>query len=103
MLLKLVVFPREPGRGVCGGVVSGSVGGCAECVAVTDGTEPRVGVGLFTTLPVCCVDDCVVTEHAELDRAGLAGGAWEVLVAAEAPAVTGVWVALIGDGTWDGT
>lgn len=29
--------------------MSGRPGGCAEFVAVTSGTEPRVGVGLFIT------------------------------------------------------
>lgn len=59
--------------GVCGGVVSGSVGGWAEWVAVTSGTDPSVGVGLLMSLEL---PDCVVTEETELDRAGLAGGAW---------------------------
>jgi hypothetical protein len=61
--------------GVSGGVVSGRVaGGCAECVAVTSGTDPSVGVGLLTTASACCEARCVVTEDTELDRAGLAGG-----------------------------
>lgn len=62
--------------GVCGGVVSGRVGGCDECVAVTNGTDPSVGVGLLTTDPVACCTavDCVAIEDTELDRAGLAGG-----------------------------
>ena len=81
--------------GVCGGVVSGrgSVDGCAECVAVTDGTVPRVGVGLFT-IPagVCCEEDCVATEQVELERAGLAGGTGPMLV-------VDVLFVLIGDGT----
>ena len=59
--------------GVCGGVVSGRVGGCAECVAVTSGTDPSVGVGLLMSLDP--EPGCVVTEETELDRAGLAGGA----------------------------
>lgn len=62
------------GKGVCGGVVRGRPEGCEECVAVTEGTEPRVGVGLFITAAACCVDDCVPTEPTELDLAGLAGG-----------------------------
>lgn len=79
--------------GVCGGVVSGSVGGCAEWVAVTDGTVPSVGVGLFTTpAGVGCVEGCVATEQVELDRAGLAGGAGPVLF-------EDAWFVLIGDGT----
>lgn len=75
--VSVLVPPCELGigRGVCGGVVRGSDEGCAECAAVTDGTDPRVGVGLFTTAPACWFDDCVATEQAELDRAGLAGGA----------------------------
>jgi hypothetical protein len=62
------------GKGVCGGVVRGRPEGCEECVAVTEGTEPRVGVGLLITAAACCVDDWVPTEPAELERAGLAGG-----------------------------
>jgi hypothetical protein len=61
--------------GVWGGVVSGSGGGCAEFVAVTSGTEPRVGVGLFTTPAGGGCEDWVAIEFVELDRAGLAGGA----------------------------
>jgi hypothetical protein len=49
----LTVVPAPPcegvGNGVCGGVVSGRAEGCAEFAAVTEGTEPSVGVGLFTT------------------------------------------------------
>lgn len=79
--------------GVCGGVVSGSVGSCAECAAVTDGTVPSVGVGLFTTpAGAGCVEGCVATEQAELDRAGLAGGAGPVLF-------EDAWFVLTGDGT----
>lgn len=78
------------GSGVCGGVVSGSAEGCAECVAVTSGTDPRVGVGLLTTAPVCWLG-WVATEEAEFERAGLAGGAEALLLA-------GAWVALTGDG-----
>ena len=34
-----------------------------------------MGVGLLTTLAgACCAGDCVATEQAELERAGLAGG-----------------------------
>lgn len=69
--------------GVCGGVVSGrgSAGGCAEFVAVTEGTVPSVGVGLLTTPPeACCKDDCVATEQVEFERAGLAGGTGAVVV-----------------------
>jgi hypothetical protein len=87
------------GRGVCGGVVRGRPEGCAECVAVTEGTEPSVGVGLLMTVADCWVDDCVATEPAELDRAGLAGGTWPLLAAGKPPLLTGAWVALIGDGT----
>lgn len=79
--------------GVCGGVVSGSVDGCAECVAVTDGTVPSVGVGLLTTAAgVGCEEDCVATEQAEVERAGLAGGTGPVLL-------DDVWAVLTGDGT----
>lgn len=79
--------------GVCGGVVSGSADGCAECVAVTDGTVPSVGVGLLTTaIGVGCVEDCVATEQAEVERAGLAGGTGPVLFA-------DAWAVLTGDGT----
>lgn len=86
-------FCGAPEMGVCGGVVSGSVGGCAEWVAVTDGTVPSVGVGLFTTpAGVGCVEGCVATEQVELDRAGLAGGAGPVLF-------EDAWFVLIGDGT----
>ena len=86
-------FCGAPEIGVCGGVVSGSVGGCAECVAVTDGTVPSVGVGLFTTpAGVGCVEGCVATEQAEFDRAGLTGGTGPVLF-------EGVWLVLTGDGT----
>jgi hypothetical protein len=83
--------------GVCGGVVRGSVGGCAECVAVTDGTVPSVGVGLLTT-PAGggCEEDWVATEQVELDRAGLAGGAGPVVF-------EDAWFVLIGDGTWGDT
>lgn len=69
--------------GVCGGVVSGrgSGCGCAECVAVTEGTVPSVGVGLLTTPPEgCCKDDCVDTEQVEFERAGLAGGTGAAVV-----------------------
>lgn len=84
-------FCGTPEIGVCGGVVSGSVGGCAECVAVTDGTVPSVGVGLFTTAAgVGWVE--VATEQAELDRAGLAGGTGPVLF-------EDVWPVLTGGGT----
>lgn len=62
------------GRGVWGGVVRGRVDGGAELVAVTDGTAPRVGVGLLTTAANCGAGVCVAIEPAELDRAGLAGG-----------------------------
>ena len=89
----VVPFCGGPEIGVCGGVVIGSVGGCAEFVAVTDGTVPRVGVGLFTTTAGAgCVESCVATEQAELDRAGLAGGMGPVLF-------EGAWLVLIGDGT----
>jgi hypothetical protein len=56
--LTVVLAPpcEAVGNGVCGGVVRGSAEGCAECAAVTKGTEPRVGVGLFTTAP-CWFDD----------------------------------------------
>lgn len=48
--------------------------------AVTSGTAPKVGVGLLTTPAVdCWVEDCVVIEHAEFERAGLAGGGWLTL------------------------
>jgi hypothetical protein len=82
------------GIGVWGGVVSGrgSVDGCAECAAVTDGTDPRVGVGLLTTPAGVCCEDCVATEQAELERAGLAGGIGPVFVVGK-PCV------LTGDGT----
>lgn len=86
------------GRGVCGGVVRGREEGCAEFVAVTEGTEPRVGVGLLITVADCCVDDWVATEPAELDRAGLAGGTWPLLAVAKPPLLA-AWAALIGDGT----
>lgn len=86
------------GIGVCGGVVMGRPEGCEECVAVTEGTEPRVGVGLLITAAACCVDDWVPTEPAELDRAGLAGGTWPLLAVAKPPLIAGAWVALIGDG-----
>ena len=76
-------------RGVCGGVVRGRVEGWAECVAVTEGTEPRVGVGLLITAADCCIDDWVATEPAELDRAGLAGGTWPLLAAAKPPLLAG--------------
>lgn len=95
----LTVVPAPPcetvDNGVCGGVVSGSAEGCAECVAVTSGTEPRVGVGLFTTL--CWFDDWVMIEEAELERAGLAGGAWDEL-GAEPLLFVGAWLDLTGDG-----
>lgn len=72
----------------------GSVAGCAECAAVTEGTVPSVGVGLLTTLEgVCCAGGCVATEQVELERAGLAGGTGPV------GAVDAGFV-LIGDGTW---
>lgn len=77
------------GIGVCGGVVRGRPEGCEECVAVTEGTEPRVGVGLLITAADCCVDDCVPTEPAELDRAGLAGGIWPLLPVAMPPLFAG--------------
>lgn len=84
MLVPVVAGPfwEALETGVCGGVVRGSDGGCAECAAVTDGTVPSVGVGLFT-MPagVGCVEDCVATEQAEVERAGLAGGAGPVLFA----------------------
>lgn len=96
LLVVLVLNPAwvGVGRGVCGGVVSGSADGCAECVAVTNGTQPRVGVGLLTTAPVCWVD-CVAIEEVELERAGLAGGAWAL--GPEALLLAGAWVVLTGD------
>lgn len=69
--------------GVCGGVDRGREGGCEELVAVTSGTEPRVGVGLFTTDPVACwTGGCVATDDTEFERAGLAGGACAALTGA---------------------
>jgi len=47
--MELVALCETPDMGVCGGVVKGRVGGWAEFAAVTSGTEPRVGVGLFMT------------------------------------------------------
>lgn len=83
MLTELVPLCETADMGVCGGVDSGSVGGCDELVAVTSGTEPRVGVGLLTTDPVvCCAGGCVVTDDTEFERAGLAGGAWAALTGA---------------------
>lgn len=43
--------------GVSGGVLNGSAGGWEELAAVTSGTEPKVGVGLLTTLADCWVED----------------------------------------------
>ncbi len=76
VLLALLASPWDAvDSGVSGGVVRGRVaGGCAECVAVTSGTEPRVGVGLLTTVSACCEARCVVTDDTEFERAGLAGG-----------------------------
>lgn len=86
LLLLFVVLAAPPvgaaDMGVCGGVVRGSVEGWAECVAVTDGTDPSVGVGLLNTAVLWTVDGCGVCELAELDRVGLAGGPWDVLGAA---------------------
>ena len=49
LLMELVALCETPDMGVCGGVVKGRVGGWVEFAAVTSGTEPRVGVGLFMT------------------------------------------------------
>ncbi len=49
-LIELVALCEIPDIGVCGGVVMGRQGGWAEFTAVTEGTEPRVGVGLLITL-----------------------------------------------------
>lgn len=72
MLLQAVVVVVDPlceteDIGVCGGVLRGRVGGCAEWVAVTRGTDPSVGVGLLIT-------EAEEAGVAVLDRAGLAGG-----------------------------
>lgn len=40
----------------------------------------------------------MATEQAELERAGLAGGTWGALGAAELPLLDGTWVGLTGDG-----
>lgn len=77
--------------------MSGSVEGCAECVAVTSGTEPKVGVGLLTTAPVCWLG-WVATEEAEFERAGLAGGTCAVLGAEVLLLLAGAWVVLTGEG-----
>lgn len=88
--------------GVCGGVLSGRPacgnGGGAEFVAVTDGTEPSVGVGLFMTVQLelepgpeaeveiggMPVETCVMDEVAEpvglVGRAGVMGVVVEVVV-----------------------
>jgi hypothetical protein len=106
LLLVLVVLAAPPvgpaDMGVCGGVVRGSAEGWAECVAVTSGTDPSVGVGLLNIAVLCNVDCCVATELAELDRVGLAGRAWDVLGAA-GPADPVLfdgawWLVLTGDG-----
>lgn len=102
-------------RGVCGGVVSGRAGGWAEFVAVTNGTEPRVGVGLFITgvepapVPVPEPDPAAavdagweregvvvgVFEEAEVERAGLAGGITCVVVVVVDVDVVGVGVEVV--------
>jgi hypothetical protein len=53
-------------------VVSGRGTGGAEFVAVTEGTEPRVGVGLLTLNEVA-VEAIVAIEDVEFERVGLPG------------------------------
>jgi hypothetical protein len=71
--MELVALCETPDMGVCGGVVKGRVGGWAEFAAVTSGTEPRVGVGLFMTVAADWWAEIVLIDDAEDDRAGLAG------------------------------
>lgn len=80
--------------GVWGGVLNGRAGGWEELAAVTSGTAPKVGVGLLTTAG-CWAEDWVVIEHAELERAGLAGGGW--LAVDGAVLVLAAWLVLIGE------
>ena len=58
--------------GVCGGVVSGKPIDGAQFVAVTSGTCPNVGVGLFVRL-LACTDTIVAMDDCEFDLAGLPG------------------------------
>ena len=62
----------------------GTAGGCAELAAVTDGTEPRVGVGLLITLElgVVAVENGVTDEIVE-DPVGLVGRAGSAKVAVD--------------------
>ena len=67
-LIELVALCETPDIGVCGGVVAGK----DEFVAVTEGTEPNVGVGLLIT-----PDELVAAWPADIDAdegEGLAGG-----------------------------
>lgn len=103
----LALWDTPDDIGVCGGVVRGRVGGCAELAAVTRGTDPNVGVGLLMTVCGCWVEERVATEEVELDRAGLEGRG--VAAGWEARAATGpglvfttegdeIW--LVGAGVW---
>lgn len=77
-LAALWLPPCVPGIGVCGGVHIGTCPTGPELVAATPGTALTDGV-------CCCSatlgsgpganEDCVATEEADMDRAGLAGRA----------------------------
>lgn len=101
-LTELAALCDAPDIGVCGGVVNG---GGPEFVAVTDGTEPRMGVGLFTTVE----GDGLPTPNEALERGvtdsgGLAGRLGTVAVApAGSDATPGfVWPGEAIVGVWRG-
>ena len=74
-LIELVALWEIPDTGVCGGVVRGKPAGWPELVAVTLGTEPRVGVGLFIGAGAgVWIDEIVLTDEIDADLRGLA--AW---------------------------
>ena len=68
-------------------------------VAVTEGTEPRVGVGLLIILEPCCEVDNWVIEEAVEDPVGLngRGGPEKVAVDGDGPGIIGLGFASEGD------
>jgi hypothetical protein len=100
LLIELAALCEIPDIGVGGGVVRGRIGGCAEFVAVTEGTEPRVGVGLLITLePGVGTEESGVTDEMVEDPVGLAGrgGSAKAVVAGEGAGMMGQDFAREGD------
>lgn len=66
-------------------------------IAVTSGTEPRIGVGLLTTVAEGWAEAEVATDAAEFVRAGVAGLAGATELGWLGTGLANVEVDLIGD------